>query len=108
MQCVLPDDATCRDAVHMVLACGLRSGCMQLTPHPAQDMPLFPRSAAPLETIHCAEQPCPERREPLPSGGGVYQPPPSLTAADVFPFATAQKAAMASSQLPTSQRAMER
>ncbi len=86
---------------------------VQAAPQPVQqDVPTLPRFA-PLETIHSAKKRYPEPREPLPSGGGVYQPPPSLSAADVFPFATAQKAAaacnqLAPSQLPARMRAAER
>ncbi len=46
----------------------------------------------PLATIHSAEKADSTLRGILPSGGGVYQPAPSPSAADVFPFATAQKA----------------
>ena len=79
------------------------SCCVQATAQLGQQaVSMLPRPA-PLETIHSAEKRYPKAREPLPSGGGVYQPPPSVSAADVFPFATAQKAAMASDQLASGQ-----
>ena len=52
---------------------------------------MFP-TAMPLATIHSAEKADNHLRSILPTCGGVYQPPPGPTAADVFPFATAQKA----------------
>ncbi len=52
---------------------------------------MFP-TAMPLATIHSAEKADSHLRGTLPSGGGVYQPAPSPSAADVYPFATAQKA----------------
>ena len=55
-------------------------------------------TTAPLTTIHSAEKINRHLQDILPNGDGIYQPPPGLTANDVFPFATAQKALNAASR----------